>query len=376
MQNLNSGTINKPKATLDEENNRYIIRPVDGSATVSVRMVLRAIKETTHTNWRHLADWCALKKQSDVFKLTYSGGNKKLRDKLAQYITVAGDVAYFYDSEHKPANVEAPIIHPTVVNNENDIITVTAKIPELVTSRIVIKDQIERSLELSVSVPTGYLISNGHMPIATPGTTIVRRGTAKRLNEFLKTLKYTSTEFGEQEIVVTVNDLTGVSAGIITTSVLIEVVAGKTVTVPTITVPEQVTLEEEGDTTLPAIKVTDEANQLLTLRMTPYGCEVYDIKNYIGYVTDGELYTTKGTATSLTDSLKAVKVRTENDEAQILIELVVSGVAHLRNVITLSAETESSGVGGSVGGTTAGTDNNNNTATADTATTDSTVLGE
>lgn len=364
MQNLNPGNVRKPRATLDDENNRYIIRPIDGSKPVTVKMVLRSIKETTHTTWRNMAEWIGVKKQSDVFKLTYCDGLRTVRNEVAQFITVSGDVAYFYDKDHKPTSAETPVVHPTLVNSETDVITVTAKMPSLVTSRVTIQDPVERILELSVSVPVGYLVSADRMLIATPGTTIVKRGTARKLNEFLKNLKYTSTEFGDQEITITVDDRTGVAAGILTTSVIVTVVAGETVSVPSITVPAEVTLAEEGDTTIPAIVVTDEANQLLNLRITPYGCELYDIKNYMGYVADGELYTAKGTATSLTDSLKAVKVRTKNDEAQILMELVVSGVAHLRETISLAAAAAEEGPATPP------------PPTSDTATADNTVLGE
>ena len=109
-----------------------------------------------------------------------------------------------------------------------------------------------------------------------------------------------------------------------------------------LTVPEDVALASEGDTVLPAITVTDESEQLLTLRITPYDCEIYNIKNYIGYVGDGELYTTKGTASSLTSSLAEVTVRTESTSAQILVELVVSGTTRIRNTINLTANNGSS----------------------------------
>lgn len=332
----------KPTATLDSENHRYIIKPVDGSQPVSLRTVLRAIKETIPSSWRDMRDFCGCKKQSDMFRLTYSGGAKTLRAHLEQFITVVGDVAYFYDKDHKPADAVVAAVHPTITNNENDVITVVAKIATLVATRVTIGDKLDRPLALTISVPTGYLVNQDRTLIANPGTSIFKRGSAKRLNEFLKTLKYTSTEFGEQQIIISVDDESGTSAGIVTTSITVNVVPGETVSVPVLTVPEDVALANEGDTVLPAITVTDESEQLLTLRITPYDCEIYNIKNYIGYVGDGELYTTKGTASSLTSSLANVTVRTESTSAQILVELVVSGTTRIRNTINLAASNGSS----------------------------------
>jgi hypothetical protein len=54
------------------------------------------------------------------------------------------------------------------------------------------------------------------------------------------------------------------------------------------------------------------------------------------------LYTTKGTASSLTSSLAEVTVRTESTSAQILVELVVSGTTRIRNTINLTANNGSS----------------------------------
>lgn len=333
----------KPTAVFDAENNRYIISPVDTEEAVSVRTILRAIKETTHTTWRHIMEFTGYAKQSDIFKMTYAGQHcsKKLRAHLAEYITKSGNVAYLYDKDHKPAGAASALIHPTITNNESGAISAIAKLYTLVCSRIVVRDKLERQLKLVVSADVGYVTDGNKFAIANPGTAITAYGTARKLNDYLKTIKYASDVVGSHEITITIDDQTGVSAGIISTSVSVNVAAGAAVIVPTLTVPAKVTLNDEGDTELEGIVVTGDNNEILTLKVTPNGCEVYGIKNNIGYVADGETYTTRGTVTQLNANFAAVKARTgDATSAKVLFELGFGNGSRIRKYVEIAEATE------------------------------------
>lgn len=328
---------NKPTATLDAENHRFIITPVDTDKAVSVGTVLRAIKETIPMSWRAIMAFTGHTKQSDIFKMTYASGHcsKKLREELSKYITVAGNVAYLYDKDHKPAGATETIIHPTITNGDTTGVTITAKIASLIATRVVIHDRLDRTLQLSVTVPDGYLISSNKITLASPGGTITTKGNAKKLNTFLKSLKYASANVGKHDVLITIDDLTGVSAGIITTSVPVTVIAGVETIVPEIAVPDSVQIVTDGETVIPPVTVTGDDNEIFTLKLTASNCEVYNIKNYLSYIADGETYTTQGTATQLTNNLANLKVRADSD-AKVLVELTFGSGSHIRKFISLT----------------------------------------
>ena len=335
---------NKPTATFDAENYRFIITPVDTDRPVSVGTVLRAIKETIPMSWREIMSFTGHTKQSDIFKMTYASGHcsKKLREELAKFITVSGNVAYLYDKDHKPAGATETVIHPTITNGDSTGVTVTAKTASLIATRVAIHDRLDRTLQLSVTVLDGYLISANKITLASPGGTITTKGNAKKLNTFLKSLKYASANVGKHDVLITIDDLTGVSAGILTTSIPITVIASAETIIPEITAPETVSLAAAGDTTVPAITVTGNEDEVFSLKVTAFDCEVYNIKNYLSYLADGETYTTQGTATQLTNNLKALKVRTEEgtESAKIMLELTFGSGSHIRKYISLTGTTE------------------------------------
>ena len=145
---------------------------------------------------------------------------------------------------------------------------------------------------------------------------------------------YASANVGKHDVLITVDDLTGVSAGIITTSVPVTVIAGVETIVPEITVPESVQIVADGETVIPPVTVTGDDNEIFTLKLTASNCEVYNIKNYLSYIADGETYTTQGTATQLTNNLANLKVRADND-AKVLVELTFGSGSHIRKFIHL-----------------------------------------
>jgi hypothetical protein len=276
--------------------------------------------------------------QSDIFKMTYAGQHcsKKLRAHLAEYITQIGDVAYLYDKDHKPAGPDAVLIHPTLINNENDVITTPAKVFANIATRIVVKDKLDRKLKLTVSTDTGYITDGNKFATTNLGTTLVAYGTARKLNAYLKTIKYASDTVGEHEITVTIDDQTGVSAGIITSSVTVNVTAGVVKTIPTLNVPETATVTQGIYTDLPEVTVSAEGHdELMTLRITPVNCRIYDLRNYLWYKGDDDTYTAQSTVENINANLANLKAKASEEGAKILFELMF-GNSRIRQYMTLT----------------------------------------
>ena len=331
---------NKPTATLDAENHRYIITPVDPDDAVSVRTILRAIKETTHTTWRFLMEFTGYSYQSDIFKMTYAGQHcsKKLRAHLAEYITQVGDVAYLYDKDHKPAGPDAVLIHPTLFNNETDTITTPAKVFANIATRVSISDKLDRKLKLIVSTDSGYITDGSKFATTNLGATLVAYGTARKLNAYLKTIKYASDTVGTHEVTITVNDLTGVPAGILTSAVTVKVTAGVTTVIPTLNVPETANVTQGEYSALPKVTVSATGHdELMTLRITPVNCRIYNLRNYLWYKGDDDTYTAQSTVANINANLANLKAYADEEGAKILFELGF-GNSRIRKYMTLTFE--------------------------------------
>jgi hypothetical protein len=333
---------NKPIATLDAENHRYIITPVDPDEPISVRTVLRSIKETTHTTWRALMEFTGYSYQSDIFKMTYAGQHcsKKLRARLAEYITKVGEVAYLYDKDHKPAGPGAVLIHPTLFNNETDVITTPTKVFANIATRVSISDKLDRKLKLTVSTDAGYITDGSKFATTNLGTMLVAYGTARKLNAYLKTITYASDTVGTHEVVITVNDLTGVPAGILTSSVTVKVTAGVAPVIPTLNVPATANVTQGEYSALPKVTVSAEGHdELMTLRITPVNCRIYDLRNYLWYKGDDDTYTAQSTAANINANLANLKACADEEGAKILFELGF-GNSRIRKYMALSFEQE------------------------------------
>ena len=335
---------NKPIATLDAENHRYIITPVDPDTAVSVRTVLRSIKETTHTTWRFIMEFTGYSYQSDIFKMTYAGQHcsKKLRAHLAEYITQVGDVAYLYDKDHKPAGPDAVLIHPTLFNNETDTITTPTRVFANITTRVSISDKLDRKLKLIISTDTGYITDGNKFATTNLGTMLVAYGTARKLNAYLKTIKYASDTVGEHEVVITINDQTGVSAGILTSSITVNVTEGVVNVIPTLNVPATANVTQGVYSDLPEVTVSAEGHdELMTLRITPVNCRIYDLRNYLWYKGDDDTYTAQSTVGNINANLANLKAKADEEGAKILFELGF-GNSRIRKCMVLSFDEEES----------------------------------
>lgn len=310
----------KPYAVLDAINHRYIIRNI-GVTGITPGAALRAVK-ATHVSWRYIAEFFGLDRQSVAFKAAYKSHAAE-QAYLANFITVSGDQAFFYDKDHQPESVNNPKVHPTIVNNEPNGTKVTAKVPANITGRIVIKDPIDRSLRMTLTTTNGILNGTGKLYINPNGGSIVLRGNAARLTRYLREITFVGAAAGNGSIAITVNDLGGTADSIVQTSVNVVVQANKVDSVPELRVPTtKPTVVLNVKTVIePPVTVADADKKLLKLKICPFGCDVLNFKNYIGYLKSGVTETVYGTPDYINEYLAQMQVRAYQTNAQVGFEL-------------------------------------------------------
>jgi len=310
----------KPVATLDEINHRYVIHNLSIAGNISPSAALRAVKET-HISWRRVAKFFGLSDQTTAFKAAYCTNKPTEFNHLQDLLTVAGGVAYFYDAAHQPASVSNPTVHPTIVNNEPNLINVKAKIPVNVTSRIVVKDPLDRSLHMTVTTTNGVLIGAGKL--YTKNSTVELRGNAKRLNNYLCELQFVGTAAGRGSVNILIDDLSGKAEGLLDTDVTLEIEATKSPSIPTLTVPDGPTVTLGKDTLVqPPVTVFDEDGKMLKLRVSPFGCDILGFKNFSGYIKPNEVKTIYGTHQFINDYISTMQMRAYQNNAQVGFELI------------------------------------------------------
>lgn len=327
-----SGNSKKSIAVLDKANNRYIIKPLDDDNKMPVGRAVRAIK-ATHTNWREIAKWCGLKKQSDAFKMAYANSDYKERVRLNKFIAISGDVAYFYDSEHQPAEIETPTIVPLITNRENTILATTG-IPVKFATRVTISDSIDRSLEMILSVDSGSINDASNNLLVHAGSTVTIRGNARRLNEVLKDLVFVANKAEDTIITIRVNDFFNEP---VESTIAVEVVAGVVPSIPELNAPVGGTVVLNKSTLIPTVTVADADNREMELRITPFGCDVLGLKNTLKFITNNfDVYTTRGTPADINADIAQMKVRAYQENVQVGFELV-QGTTKIRKYLVLTA---------------------------------------
>lgn len=316
----------KPVAKLDIANHRYVIKPLDSRGQLSVGAALRAIKET-HTSWRAIAEFCGIQKQSAIFKATYGRTNTADHQYLSNFLTISGDTAYFYDKNHQPATVNNPEVHPTISNKEDSITYVTAGVPAKVTTRVVIDDPIDRSMQMSITAKNGVIIGTGKLLTSNNTVTVYLRGNAARLNHMLQEIEFVGAGAGNGTVIITVDDLGGQAKSVVTATVNLKVAEGKTISTPVLNLPEEALAELNKSTVVdPSVTVADKDGKMIKLRISPFGCDILGFANYLGYIKPGEVRTIYGDPESINKDIAGMKVRAYQDNAQIGFELTCGNV--------------------------------------------------
>ena len=315
----------KLQAVLDAENFRYIISPLKPGNQMDVKTIFRTIKDSTLLKWREIADFAGLRSASLAFRVAYLNNIRPEVIALSEYmvIDVSGNCAYFYDHEHKPASVAAPYVGPTITNNEAASNTVTENIPAKLTSRVTITDPLNRQLILQLAPTNGYIIGLNDLNLCNPDTVYQITGSPKTLNSILRRIHFVACAAGTGQIIITVKDpKSDAVAAIATTTVACTITAAVVESIPTITPPEAPTVTLNKASSFDPIKVADEDGKMLTVRITPFGCNLVNFKNYLGILEPGQVREIYGRPETINADLANVQVIALSENAQIAIELL------------------------------------------------------
>lgn len=319
MTNL---SLNSFVAVLDEDNHRYVISPLNPNKTITVSAIFRIIKKYTHCPFKTLAEFAGLRSSSDAFKVAYST-REYLTHQLSQYLVIDVDKneAYFYDHKHKPAGVIPPHIGPSIENNEPEV-TITEKIPFKATTRVKIVDTLDRSLTLSITTTNGYILGISDSQACVNGSTYQVSGYAKSLNYLLKHSHFIGYAPGPASITIKVDDRAGHTSSVVSTTVALTVQAGEVISVPTLTVPKNLSVVLNKYTKVPGIEVADTDNKYMELKISPFGCKVVGFKDILEIFEPGQQYIAYGRPGRLNSLIENIQVVAFSTQAALGVELI------------------------------------------------------
>lgn len=328
------------QALLDEDNHRFIIFPLLPGNKMDVPSIFRAIKDTTNTTWRAMADFSGLRNQSKAFRVAYVGNSKDLVKILSDYMVIDVDKnqAYFYHHEYKPAGVLPPHVGPAIKNAEAAKQTVTEKIPTKVTSRVTISDPLDRILTMSLTPNNGYLLGVRDVNLSNPGMEYVVTGAKKTLNRLLKSIHFVGVGVGQGNIIIKVDDNQGDVSSVSSTTISLQIEEGVKISVPKIVLPENPTAVLNKKSSFDPITVEDEDGKLMELRITPFGCHIVDFKNYLFALKPGEVRNIYGRPETINEDIEGLSIIPFQENAQIGIELIC-GNTKLREYLAFEVET-------------------------------------
>ena len=144
---------NNLTAMLDTGGTFYTISPLLPGNRMTVTRALRTIRESTGRTWKQIGEFIGIDKQSIAFGIAYGSRAPEYIKKygLDQYLVIDSEQnkAYLYHHDHKPESIPVPHVGPTITNREAETQSCTAGIPSVVTSRITVKDPLDRILKMN-----------------------------------------------------------------------------------------------------------------------------------------------------------------------------------------------------------------------------------
>ena len=321
-------------ATYEKEQFRFRITPIDKSK-FGIGNALRAVK-ATHCSWRWIANFCGLPDQTVAFRIAYTNKTFELKRYLSKFLTIEGDVAYLYDKDHRPEEA-TPIHVPVTLSNTSDAaIEITEHVPVKLGARVKIVDPIARRLSMTVTPLNGYILGMSDINLCVPGQSFTASGSAKTLNDILRSLTFVGWDLGDALLEIVVDDLEGTDGSVVTTTVNAKVIAGKKVSIPEIVIPEASAKAGE-ETKLPAVKVTDEDGKILELRVTPFGCEVFGFKNYLHVIGENEVRVVTGRPEVISEDIANLVVRIPEGAKRAVIGFqLITGKTIINKYLTIN----------------------------------------
>lgn len=337
---------NRVSASLDTENHRIIVTPLKPGARMDVPTVLRAMKYKLKFTNKEIAEFSGLSSTHKVFRISFTNHISSVIDevkKLSEYlvIDVNKDCAYFYDSKHKPEDATAPHVGPVIINGEPKNMPVTERIPVAITTRVTIKDDLNRQLTMKMIPANGYLLGVNDASLAIPNETYVVSGSRSSLNALLRKMHFVPVKAGTGQITISVTDNEGFDNSTASTTVTVVIAAAAAVSVPTLTLPKPAAMTVGKDTALGAITTADKDGKLLSLRVATFNCEVYGFKSFIGVLEAGKYRVTTGRPEVINEEVKNLVVRPLKTNAVVGVELLC-GKSVIREYIRLEVSEEGS----------------------------------
>lgn len=313
------------KVVLDSVNQRFIYSPLPNNKQISVGAILRAIRNNFPTlDWKFLTNFLGLKNSSEVFKVTYVGNiSSSLKAKVQDLLVIdqMKNEAYLYSVSNKPEVVKPPHVGPLIVGVENSY-TVKTGVPTKIASRLKIKEAYDKFHTMRIRPTGGYILYKNSLPYASD-TEIVISGTVKTLNEVLTDINFMAVTEGSGNVVISVDDNMREPSSITSTTISITIERGEAVSIPVINLPEEKpSVSLKNFCSFTPVTVSDDDNKLLTLKMTPFDCNIAGFKTYLFSVKPGKMRTVQGTPEYLNEEIAKLKVYPLNEKACIGIQLI------------------------------------------------------
>lgn len=325
MSNTISG--NRVSATYDTEHFRIVVSPLKTGNRMDVPTVLRAMKYKLKFTNREIADFAGLSSTHKVFRLSFTNHYSSMLDEIKTLsaflvIDATNNCAYFYDKDHKPESVTVPHVGPTIVNGEASNTTVTERIPVAITTRVSIKDDLNRQLTLKLVPSNGYLLGVNDVSLASPNMTYQVTSSRATLNALLRKIHYVPVATGKGSLTISVNDNENEANSVASTTVNVTIKAGETVSVPTLSLPKPPAMALNTDTALGKITVADEDGKVLAVRIAPFGCEVFGWASYLGVISQGKFRVSSGRPEVINADIAGLTIRPLTTNAYLGVELI------------------------------------------------------
>lgn len=307
----------------DPDNFRFVMdKPANPEVEVSVPYVFRSIYHGTNYSWKQIADFAGLRSASDALLAAHRSRPIKEMGFLNSFLVV-DDVekkVYYYDKDHKPADVVTKHIGPSLTNGIAAL-TVSTKIPTKVLSRMTIVAPESMHLTMTISPTGGYMFDDQDNRLAIPNSSWVVSGSTRTLNDLLRNIYFIATKPGAGEIVVKVDDMSGALGGAASTAVTLTIEETKEPSIPELKVPgEQMGLCDEFNPIDP-ITVTDADNKYMQVKIQPFGCAVTGFKGRLIPVEPGSFHLIYGTPENLSNELSSLEIKPYQENCSLGVEL-------------------------------------------------------
>lgn len=334
---------NNLTAMLDTGGTFYTISPLLPGNRMTVTRALRTIRESTGRTWKQIGEFIGVNKQSIAFGIAYGSRAPEYIKKygLDQYLVIDSEQnkAYLYHHDHKPESIPVPHVGPTITNREAETQSCTAGIPSVVTSRITVKDPLDRILKMNLAVVNGRIIGLTEFDIKGIEEYALE-GKYSTLNRTLKKIAFVPTAEGEASITITVDDNEGESDSVVTTTIKLTAKAGVVESVPTINLPEEnPVIKQNQRTKFTPVTFTDTDDKIMQLTITPIGCRLIGFKTYAHAVENGENFIRMGKVDDFNSNIANLEVIALKDAAQIAFELKY-GATIIRDHLIFTVESD------------------------------------